>query len=261
MEVHFILLSSFFMADQNVYLKPPVLLPIIAAVIVGGAFITGKFIETRDTVKAQIAVSGEGKAFVTPDIAQVSFGIQTGRQPTAAAAMKKLQDGMDKIYAAVQKAGVDKKDIGTESFWLNPAYDWTEANGQVLRGFEASQSFRVKVRNIDKSSDVLAAATAAGANQAGNIDFTVDEPEAKQAEARTEAIKEAQEKAQALAASLGMRLGRLVGFSEGGVGTPSVMMMRAEGMGGGGDMAAANTPLPPGEQEVRVSVSLTYELE
>jgi hypothetical protein len=41
-------------------------------------------------------------------------------------------------------------------------------------------------------------------------------------------------------------------------------MMRAEGMGGGAnmDMAVPSTiPLPPGEQELHVSVTLTFELD
>ena len=130
-----------------------------------------------------------------------------------------------------------------------------------MRGFDASQSLRVKVRDLDTVSDVLAAATNAGANQAGSVNFVVDDPEKARAEARQEAIDQAQEKAKTLAAQLGMQLGKIKGFSEGGGYMPPVMY----GRGGAMEMDAkamevAPTPLPPGEEEMTIQVTLTYEL-
>lgn len=249
------------MDNQTITLRPPVR-ALIAAVLLGGLFfLGGKWIETRnDPRRAAISVSGDGRVFVAPDIAEISVGVQTGRQPTAAKAMEKLKTSMDALIAAVEKAGVAKKDIRTENFWLNPVYDYRDGQ-QVPRGFEANQSVRVKVRDLDKVSDVLGAATAAGANQAGSVNFTVDDPEAKRAEAREEAITEAKEKAEVLANQLGVRLTKIVSFSEGEGGVPPVYMERAAyGMGGGADMAQS-VPLPPGEQEVTVNVSITYEVE
>ena len=246
------------MEDHRIFLRPPLWLPVVIAVLLGAGYIGGKFVETRDREKLVISVSGEGRVFAPPDIAELSFGVQTGRVETAKVAMEKLRKDMDAIFQAVKALGVEEKDIRTEHFSLNPVYDWTE-KGQVFRGFEASQSFHVKVRDLDQTDDVLTAATDAGANQAGNVRFTIDDPEQQRAEARGEAITEAKEKAKLLAANLGKRLGKLKGFSEGGGGwVQPMMMMRAEkvGMGGGGP----DLPLPAGEQEVNVQVTLTYEL-
>ncbi len=247
--------------NQTLNIRPPLWLPIIVAVIAGGLYVAGKFVETRDRSLATIAVTGEGRAFATPDIGEISLGIQTGRMKTAAEAMAKLKEGMNKVVDGIKKTGVEAKDITTENFSLNPIYDWTD-QGQQFRGFEATQSVRVKVRNLDKVTDVLTAATNGGANQAGSVNFTVDEPEAKRAEARQKAIDQAKEKAETLAAELGMRLGDIKGFDEGGGYSPPMPMMARDAVGmagGGGDMASL--PLPSGEQEIRVNVTLTYELE
>ena len=179
---------------------------------------------------------------------------------TAKAAMTKLSDGMNKVFDAIKKSGVKEKDITTEQFALNPVYDWTNG-GQVFRGFEATQSVRVKVRDLDKVTDVLGAATNAGANQAGNVNFTVDNPEAKQAEARQKAIDQAKEKAQTLATQLGVQLGHIQSFSEGGGGYPVPMMMRSDYGVGGGAAETKSIPLPSGEQDITTTVSITYELE
>lgn len=247
------------MPDEHIVtVRPPVWAIFLAVILAGCFYLYGKTIEAEPETPGTISVTGDGRAFAAPDIAELSLGVQTGRLPTAKAAMEKLGQSMTAVTEALEKAGIAKDDISTEYFNLNPAYDWTDGR-QVARGFEANQSVRVKVRDLDSASDVLAAATEAGANQVGGISFTLDDPDAKQAEARAEAITEAKEKAERLADDLGVELGDLVGFSEGGFGGPPILMRAdAMGMGGGGDSAA---PLPSGQQEITVQVTLTYEVE
>ncbi len=248
------------MESETVVVRPPVW-AVFTIVIIGGLFfLGGKYIEKKDLTPLTISVTGEGKASGVPDLAMLSLGMQTGRQNTAKDAMALLTKNMNAVIDAVKKAGVDEKDISTQNFSLNPAYDYTPT-GMVPKGFEASQSLEIKVRDLDKASDVLSAATAAGANQAGGVQFTIDNPEKVRAEAREKAVKQAQEKAELLAKNLGKSLGRMRGFSEGGVYAPPMMYdkaMSVMGMGGGGEAQAM--PLPAGEQEVQAQVTLTYEL-
>lgn len=250
--------------SRTLSVQPPLWMPVVVllAVAVGGGFyVYGKKIEVKDVAPTLISVSGEGKAAAVPDIAELSFGITIQRQPTAKAAMDQLGKGMTAILDAVKKAGIPETDIKTESLSLNPAYDWNEGR-QIMRGFDATQSLRVKVRDLDKVSDVLAAATNAGANQAGGVNFIVDDPEKSRAEARQEAIELAQQKAVTLAAQLGMSLGKLKNFSEGGGYVPPVIYGRGGGMAMDSKaMEVMPTPLPAGEQEVNVQVTLTYELK
>lgn len=248
------------MEERTVYLRPPVWLPILVAVIACGAYLVGKTMEVRGYQPLQISVVGNGKVFATPDIATLSFGVQTGRQATAQQAIERLRTDMDAIIAAVKKLGIEEKDIRTESLWMNPAYDWIEGR-QISRGFEASQSLQVKVRDLAKIGQVLTDATGAGANQAGGVNFTIDDPDTLASEARDEAISDAQEKAKELARRLGRRLSKLKAYNESFGGVPPMpyydRSMASEGMGG----AAAGMPVPSGEQEVNVSVVLTYEVE
>lgn len=247
--------------DSTINVRPPIWALMLAVTLGGMFYIGGKYVEKKNLDPITITVSGEGKVAASPDLAMLSLGVQTGRQPSSEAAMQMLKKNMDAIIAAVKKAGVDPKDISTENFWLNPAYDWTD-KGQVPRGFEANQSIRVKVRNLDKASEILGAATAAGANQAGGIQFTIDDPEKLRAEAREKAIEQAKQKAEVLAANLGKSLGRMRGFVEGGAAVPPMMMYDRALMTGGGGMAEASAvPLPAGEQDISMEVSITYELK
>ena len=249
------------MEEKALYLKPPVWLPIAVALVAGSLYVAGKYVETRHMDQFSISVSGQGKVNAVPDIATLNFGVQTGRQQTADGAMQILTDKMTKVVDALAAIGIEEKDIRTQNLSLNPSYDWNEGV-RIDEGFEANQSLMVKVRDLEKISDVLDAAIKAGANQAGSVGFTIDDPESLQEEAREEAIANAQEKAEKLAADLGVKLGKLQGFWENQGGDEPMyartMSMDAEGMGGGGMVAP---PLPAGEQEVNITVNLTYRLE
>jgi uncharacterized protein len=249
------------MEEKAIYLKPPVWLPIAVALVAGSLYVTGKYVETRHINQFTISIQGRGEVSAVPDIATLNFGVQTGRQKTADRAMTMLTEKMTAVMEALDAVGIEEKDIRTQHLSLNPSYDWNDGR-RVDEGFEANQSLVVKVRDLEKISAVLDAAVKSGANQAGSVSFTIDDPENLKAEARAKAIANAQEKAELLADDLGVTLGKMQGFWEeqGGYGQP--MMMRAEsmdmkgGMGGGG-MAP---PLPAGEQEVVVTVNLTYQL-
>ncbi len=246
--------------QTTVNLRPPLWLPIIVVVIGGLFYIGGKKLEIQAPREnpATISVSADAKVSISPDIAMASFGVQTGRQPTAKAAIDIVRKNMTTVLAAIKKNGVEDKDITTQSFWLSPVYDYT-TGGQIPRGYEANQSLSVKIRDLDQIGQIIADATAAGANQADSISFSVDNPDEAQAKARTEAIQKAQAKAEVLAKNLGMHLGRLTGFTEGG-GYPQPMPYMMKGM----EMAvSANpdpVPVPVGEQEIVFNVTLTYEL-
>lgn len=247
------------MEEKALYLRPPVWLPIVVALVAGGLYVTGKYVETRHMDQFTISVQGQGKVNAIPDIATLSFGVQTGRQKTADGAMKMLSESMNKVFEAVKAAGVEEKDIATQYLSLNPSYDWNEGT-RIDTGFEANQSLTVKVRDLEKISAVLDAAVKAGANQAGSVGFTIDDPKVLKEEAREKAITDARAKAEKLAVDLGVSLGRMQGFwEEQSYGGGNPVMMRAEAMDGAGGGGYA-PPLPAGEQEVMVNVNITYKI-
>ncbi len=236
---------------------------LVTALVGGAFFLRGKHLElgrSADPNLATISVSGEGKVSGAPDVALLSLGVQTGRQRTSKEANDLLAKNMNAVLDALKKAGVQEKDISTQYVSLEPVYNYTTGE-QTITGYQANQSLQVKVRDLDKASDVLTAATNAGANQAGGVQFVIDEPDALRAQARTEAIAKAKAKAEELAKQLGMHLGKIRGFSEDGNGVMPPMPYAARGVGGAVAMDAAQSiPLPSGEQDVTVNVSIVYEL-
>lgn len=246
--------------DENTNSCHKPLAAALLSLLLGGSYIAGQYIRTQDHSRPVISVQGEGKVSAVPDIAELNFGVQTGRRKTAQDAMELLGKNMNAITQAVLAAGVEEKDIVTQNLWMNPSYDYFDGK-RVESGFEASQNLIVKVRDVSKLTSVLDAAVTKGANQVGGVSFTIDDPDALRAEARAMAIADAQEKAIKLAADLGMTLGAFKGYNEGGYASPmpyarmDSMMVESVGMGGGGA-----PPIPTGEQDIQANISLMYEL-
>ena len=85
---------------------------IVAVVIGGGFYLYGKNMERRSPADSPlvIAVSADAKVSTPPDIATLSFGITTGRQPTAKAATTLIAQNMTKVLAAVKAVGIDREE-------------------------------------------------------------------------------------------------------------------------------------------------------
>lgn len=241
---------------------------LLTAVVIGGLlYVGGQYvasqpqrIQKETEANREITVQGTGKVQTKPDIAQYSLGVTTGPQTTATVAMKILTDKFNGVLTAVKNQGVKADDIKTTNLSINPVYDW--GNGrQTLKGFEASENIEIKIRDLNKIGDILAQSAVQGANQAGGLQFTVDDPEKVQTAAQKNAIADAQDKAKELAKSLGVKLGNVKTFSS--ASAPEVMPLYRNSVtmaAGGADMAKA-PEVPTGTQEVTANVTIVYELK
>ena len=100
------------------------------------------------------------------------------------------------------------------------------------------------------------ALVAEGANQINGPSLTIDKPEAALDEARVKAVAAGRARAELYARALGMRVVRLLSVSEGGGYSvpPPMPMMRAQA-----DSAA--TKIDPGEQQLQVTLAMSFELQ
>jgi uncharacterized protein YggE len=213
-----------------------------------------------------MVVSGMGKVTVVPDIAKVSIGLE--EQGTN---LKQVQQTADlkakNLKAQIIKLGVSENAIKTTQYNVYPTYDYSERT-QRITGYRVSTSYEVKVTNFDIVNDVITAATSAGANNIGGISLEVNDETKKEKlqEAREIAVKEAKQKAEGLARASGITLGKLINVTEdsmdGGYPRPYMALEKsAVGMGGAADAVVASPAnIEPGESELQVSVTLSYEV-
>ena len=212
--------------------------------------------EVAPVAGTRLDVSATGEVTRVPDIATISAGVQT-RAATAGAAIEDNAARMERVRTALKQAGITDRDIQTSSINLNPEYRYQDNQPPQLTGYTASNQVSVRFRDIRNTGRILDALVAQGANQISGPSFSIDKPEAALDEARVKAIAAGRARADLYARALGMRVVRLLSVSEsGGYAAPPPMppmpmMARAE---------AAQTKIDPGEQQLQVSVAMSFEL-
>ena len=213
-------------------------------------------VQTISGTRLDLSVTGEVSR--VPDVAIISAGVVT-RAATATAALEQNATRMERVRAALKRAGIADRDVQTSNISLNPEYRYRENLPPQLNGYTASNQVNVRFRDIRNTGKILDALVAEGANQINGPNLTIDKPEAALDEARLKAIANGRARAEIYARALGMRVVRLLSVSEGGghsVPQPMVMM-RVEARAVG----AADSKIDPGEQEVQVTVNMSFELQ
>ncbi|MEM8696367.1 MAG: SIMPL domain-containing protein [Pseudomonadota bacterium] len=210
-----------------------------------------------DGTRLDVVATGESRQ--TPDIAVVTAGVVT-EAPTAAAALEANNRQMNRVFQALEAAGMAGRDIQTASINLNARYDYSDRNERRLLGYTASNQLTIRFREVERAGSVIDTLVAAGVNQINGPSLQIDSPEEALNEARRDAIRKARERAELYAAAAGMRVVRIVSISEAGAARPPVVMQRMANAPM--DMAeSAPMQIAPGEQRLTANVSVTFELQ
>ena len=213
---------------------------------------------TQTIAGTRLDLTATGEVTRVPDIAIISAGV-VSRSSTASAALQDAANRMDRVITALKRAGVADRDIQTSSVNLNAEYRYPENQAPQLVGYTASNTVTIHFRDIRSSGKILDALVGQGANQISGPTLVVDKPEAALDEARVKAIAAARARADLYAHSLGMRVARVVSVSESGgyavppAPPPMPVMARA--------YDSAQTKIEPGDQNLQVSVAVTFELQ
>ena len=232
--------------------------------------IISKAIDIKDKIQTTgntITVSDTGEIYAKPDLALVTFSV-VNEAKTVAEAMAQNTEDMNGVINFVKDQGVEEKDLKTTSFNIYPRYEYQKVEAEieiypyppgkrVLVGYEITQSLEVKIRDMTKIGKIIEGATEFGANQVGDLQFTIDKQDELKKQARAEAIEKAKTKAKELAEQLGVKLVRIINFNESSV-VPYYYGLEKMAVS---LVAGAETPqMETGENKIEVTVSITYEI-
>lgn len=208
----------------------------------------------QDTTRADIVTAATGEAQFVPDRAAVYVGVET-RATTAAAAARDNAQRQRAIIDAVIAAGVAREQISTENYSVAPntRYDQTTQRSSVV-GYIVSNVVRIEVRRIDQVGSVLDAALAKGANQINSLDFFSSNSDSARHVAMTQAVMRARADAETLARAAGGGLGALIELSTADAGPRPMYRLNVRSA----EVAAAPTPIEPGQQRVQISVNARW---
>lgn len=199
-----------------------------------------------------IAVSAAGTVSAAPDLARLSLGVET-RGRSASEARERAAQAMSAVLQALVSRGVAEADIQSAWVGLSPVYP--PEGGMAVAGYVVSHQLSVKLRDLARAGEAVDAAVAAGGDalRVQGIGFELVQAAQAEERARVAAIEAARAKAESYARLTGLQLTGALRVREGGGALPApggeLLMAR---------MAAAPTPVQPGEVEVRVEVEVLY---
>ena len=222
--------------------------------------------EIEDYIQSVVSTSGTAIVKVDPDKVSVTIGVETNGETAeeAAAANAEL---MEKVLAALRDLGIEDDQISTSWYSLYPTYVWRsppcieiypqppecEPKNEVT-GYVAHNSVTVTLDADADVGSVIDGAVAAGATNVNGAYFFVSTE--RQEEIRNgligDAIDNARVRANSAAAAVDMEITGVKSINLNDVYFPVVyrdFSLAQEG---------ASTPILPGQQEVSMTVQVTF---
>jgi hypothetical protein len=207
----------------------------------------------RNEVLLQVAATG--RTDTRPDEARFTAGVQTNAA-TAAAASAGNNAVMNRVAASLERLGIKPDDIQTRSITLQ-RIDYGPERGR----FRADNMVEVRVRDLKRAGEAIAATTEAGANVLSGPNMTVSDPEAASRSAYAQAYKAARARAEAYAAAAGLKVARVLAIRDGGEGGgPMPYYGESVSMDAAAQTVAPPPPLRPGMNSSAVRVRADFAL-
>lgn len=232
-----------------------ILVPSLALALAALAAALPASAQPSEAPERSISVSGAAEVEAVPDLARVSAGVET-RAGTAAEAMAANSAAMAEVFAALEAAGIERRDIQTSNLSLGAVWDHSRDNEppQII-GYRASNIVSVRVRDVGALGGVIDAVTGAGANRLDGIGFELSDPAAAMTEARAQAVADARTRAETYARAAGVTLGPVLSIRENGQQSPQPFFARAA------TEAMDAAPISEGSIVMRAQVGMVFAIE
>ena len=195
----------------------------------------------------QVSVDGSASIAMRPDRVSFSVGVET-TAPNVGDAFNRNSAKANAIIAALKARGIPPASIQTSNFSIDDT-------GRAKTGFRVTNRVTVTLEDPSTIGELLQLAVSNGANEAGNVNFFIDDPGKHTARGLELAFRNAREKAEKLAALSGRALGDVVCVSD------------SSSYGGGGGRfenitVTANAPqIALGQESLSFGVSVVFELK
>lgn len=215
-----------------------------------------------DRAETLLTVTASGRADTRPDEARLQLGVQS-MGPSANDASRANREKMDKVTQALARLGVKPDDLQTRNLSLHRI-----DHGPERGRFRADNMVEVKLRDMSKVGEAVAAVTDAGANVLSGPELRVSDRETANRSAYAAAYKAAKARAEAYAGAADLKISRVLGIYDGGESFVPPPYARHGGMDAVAQTAApppppAVSPAPfnPGINSTEVRVRVDFALD
>lgn len=203
----------------------------------------------------ELAVVGQGKIDVSPDVFYISTGVIVDNKKTVKEVQDEINKINNKIINVLKKYGLNKENLKTTNYSINPKYFYDKEGNSQIVGYSGSVNLRIKTKDISLLSKIIEEISLVGVNQIYGINYEIENPDRFQEQARKIAIENAKSQAKRLASDLGIKLGKITNIVEGQGNDYQPMALP---VAGGGSFEKSLT-IEPGTQTITSTVTLYFE--
>jgi len=168
------------------------------------------------------------------------------------------------VIQAVKGLNIKDLKLKTSNYRVTPQRDY-KARPPKIKGYEVHNAIEITLEGFEPEplsknvSMMIGKALESGSNNINHIQFYIKNKSALEKEALKQSTREAMDRARTLAEAAGVKLKRIVSLSTQPIYIPTRQhMLRAAGMK---TEASAAPPIEIGESQIRVQVSIAYEIE
>jgi len=205
----------------------------------------------------QLYVAGEGKVYLTPDVAYIYVGVRS-QDENVSTALTKNTELAQAVADAIKGMGVEDKDIQTSAFNVYPQQEYDETGKPSRIVYVVDNTVYITVHNLQILGDLLDKVVRSGANSINSISFDVTDKTEALSQARKLAIENGRASAEEMAAAAGVQLGALQSLTLSGNDTPVPLN---EGKGGMAYNSASTVPVATGQMVITITASMAYEIK
>lgn len=207
-----------------------------------------------------VTVSGYATSEQKNQVAVFSAGV-TKTDLDRTVAVNGVNETVDMLIKQLKEFGIPEEDLKTQNLSLYQIEEPLFQEGRTAPSknsvWQANNTVEVKLRDVNKSSELTTLLTSSGATNVYGPTFQLDVAGNPEDALIADAIENAREKATQIAQSSGQRLGSIVTVSEGSSGGgvyPMMASFRDAAMSSGGAM------VEPGTSTISKSMTVTFTL-
>lgn len=212
----------------------------------------------------QLLVPGDAVLEVPADQVQFSVGV-TSEAADANTAMEMNSRALLQVEKALIHAGLNKGEYSTGQFQLRPRWSSRPRNAPPewrpeIVGYTVQNSLNIKTVHLDRVGAMIGTANKAGANDIGQLRFSVADPRKYRQQAIASAVANARADAESAASAAGVKLGAVQDISLGQGAASPIRPMAMDGMVRTMAAEAAPPIIAPDDLQIRASVTLVFAL-
>jgi uncharacterized protein len=154
-----------------------------------------------------LTLSGSAERKVEPNLVIFNVGVETTNENAEISASENAEI-MENIKQALIDNGILEDNIKTNYYYINQDWYYPKEDEPRIVRYRTTHSLSVETKQISEVGKIIDAVVKAGANQVGNVQFTLDDETMNEIkkELVTEAIQNSRDKADSMANDLNQKI-------------------------------------------------------